>query len=75
MMMLRVCESDEHGAEHREHVGLHKGDQQLQGIHKQQHDDAEEVQSDTKANTHGPTKEDDAAEAEYHRMACHHVGK
>ena len=43
--MLLMRQSDEHSTQHREDVGLHEGNQQLQGVHEQQHDDAERVQT------------------------------
>ena len=74
-VMLLMCQTDEHRTQHREHVSLYECHQQFEGVHEQQHDDAEQVQADTHANTHSPAQEDHTAEAEYHGVACHHVGK
>ena len=73
--MLFVCKSDEYRTQHGEHICLYEGHQQFQCIHEQQHDDAEDVQSNAQSHAHGPAQEDDAAEAEYHGVASHHVGK
>ena len=74
-MMFFVRQTDEYGAEHRKHIGLHECDQEFQGIHEEQHDDAEEVQAQTKAHAHAPSEEDDAGKTEDDGVTCHHVGK
>ena len=74
-MMFLVRQSDEHRAEHGEHVGLDEGYQKLKTVHEQQHDDAERVESETEANAHRPSEEDDAGETQYDGMACHHIGE
>ena len=66
---------DEHSTQHGENVRLNKGYQQLQKIHKEEHEDAEGVQAETKSDTHRPTEEDHTGEAEHHGVAGHHVGK
>ena len=75
MLMLLMCQSDEYGRQHSEHVGLHKGYQQLKGVHEEQHDGTEQIQSRTHCRSHGPAQEDDAREGQYHSMSCHHIGK
>ena len=41
-LVLGMCQSDEDGAEHGEHVSLDKGHQELQTVHEQHHDKAEQ---------------------------------
>ena len=74
-VVFLVCQADEHGTKHSKHVRLYKRYQQLKCIHKQKHDDAEDVQTHTKTYAHRPTEEDNACEREYHSVSSHHVGK
>lgn len=64
----------EDSAQQSEDVGLYEGDQKLQTVHEEEHQDAEDVKSDTEAHTHCPSQEYHAGEAEYHGVTCHHVG-
>ena len=52
LVVLLMSQADEDGTKHGEHVGLHKGHQQLQAVHKEQHDDAERVESQAETDTH-----------------------
>ena len=65
----------EDSAQQSEDVGLYEGDQKLQTVHEEEHQDAEDVKSDTEAHTHCPSQEYHAGEAEYHGVTCHHVGE
>ena len=51
-MMLLMCQSDEDSTEHGEHISLDEGNQQLQTVHEQQHDDTEDIQAHTETDTH-----------------------
>ena len=62
-------------AQQSEDVGLYESDQKLQTVHEEEHQDAEDVKSDTEAHTHCPSQEYHAGEAEYHGVTCHHVGE
>ena len=75
MMMLGVRESDEHGTEHREDVGLDEGHQKLQTVHEEHHHKTEQCQTGTQERIQRPADEDDSREREDNGMACHHVGK
>ena len=74
-MMVLMGKPDEHRTQHGEDVSLNEGNQQLQQIHEEEHQDAERIQAETKSDTHRPTEEDHTSEAEHHSVACHHVGK
>ena len=73
--MLLMSKTDKYRTQHGEYVGLYECHQQFKSVHEQQHQDAEQVQTDTHAYPHCPAKEDNAAEAEYHSVPCHHIGK
>ena len=66
---------DKHRTQHSEDVSLNEGHQQLKQVHEEEHDDAEGIQAKSESDTHRPTEEDHACEAEHHSMSCHHVGK
>ena len=74
-MMFLMGKTDEHGTQHGEHIGLHESHQQFEGVHEQQHDDAEQVQAQSETYAHRPTKEYHTSETQYHGMACHHIGE
>ena len=74
-VVFLVCQADEHGTKHSKHIRLYECYQQLECVHKQKHDDAESIKSQTETYAHRPTEEDNACEREYHSVTSHHVGK
>ena len=54
-MVFLMGKADEHSTQHGEHVGLNEGYQQLKGIHEQQHQKAEQVQTNTHTDAQRPS--------------------
>ena len=74
-MVLRMCQSDEDGTQHGEHVSLDECHQELQTVHEEYHDKAEQRQTRAEERVERPSDEDDGGERQDDGMSCHHVGK
>ena len=75
LVVFRVSQADEHGAEHGEHVGLDECHQEFQGVHENHHDQTGECHGGADANAHLECDEDDARDGEDDGVSCHHVGE
>ena len=73
--MVLMSQADEYGTKHCEHIRLNEGHQQLQCVHKQKHEDAEDVEPQTITYSHRPTEENHTGKRKYYCVTSHHVGE
>ena len=75
MRGLHSCQSDEHGAEHREHHSLDEADQALEAHHEDAHQHRQGRHRELYGDSLRSHEEDDARDSHGYGVSCHHVGK
>ena len=74
-MMLGLCQTDKHGAEHGEYIGLDEGNQKLKRIHEYHHDKADDGDRGAHGYANLAGNEDDAGDGQDDGVSGHDVGK